>query len=128
MKESRADYLKFMEQYENSKKDILNSEKTLKNSVQTYQNLIQAQRRYIESIERKMKDEDKQYRQGMLSLRELSRTTTDLANARLTLTRYLTAYHLYYYQRLGLLDGITEQYAAAIPEWLKNEKKEPETR
>lgn len=128
VKESRADYLKFMEQYENSKKEILNSEKTLKNSFHTYQNLIQSQRKYIESIERKMKDEDKQYRQGMLSLRELSRTTTDLANARLTLTRYITSYHLYYYQRLGLLDGITEQYAAAIPEWLQNDKKEPETR
>lgn len=119
VKESKADYLKFVEQYDSSKKDLFNAEKTLKNSFTTYQNLIEAQKKYIQSIERKIKDEEKQYRQGMLSLRELSRTSTELANARLTLTRYITAYHAYYYQYLGLVNGVFDKHLKEVPQQFK---------
>lgn len=114
--ETRAEYQKVLEAKIETEKDIRIAEKTLKNSFITYQKLLEEQKKYILSIEKKSKDETKQYKQGILSLREIARTSIDLANARLKLTEYTIKYHNAFYQYLGLMDEIIALYSNCIPE------------
>lgn len=123
--ETNAEYQKVIETKIETEKDIRIADKTLKNSFLTYQKLIDEQKKYIASMEKKSRDENKQYKQGILSLREIARTSIDLANARLKLTEYTIKYHNNFYQYLGLMDEIMVLYGNCIPENFKTGSKNP---
>lgn len=116
VKESRAEYQKFLLRRTDTIKQLTIAQKNLKNSLKHQEKMLDKQKEYIRSLLKKRRDEKRQYRQGILSLRETVRTINELSNARLQQTGYVIQFHNLYYQYLELVDQIALQYQSCIPE------------
>ncbi len=108
--EIKAEFDKISKRREDTLKDVHIQIKSARNNIFTYERLKVKQNRYINSLARKLNDERKQYKRGILGLREISRTSNDLANARLQLTQYEVQHHKAYYHYLELVDILGKKY------------------
>jgi outer membrane protein len=121
LKQADADYQKMVYQREDTLKNLRIQEQNLRFQIQQQKRILQKQNDYIQSVGKKLADENRQYRQGMLGLREIVRTRNDLSNARLNLTDIIVNYHKLYYQYLELMDRMMEQYSYCIPDSTKKQ-------
>ena len=115
-KEVKAEYEKIVLKRLDTEKDLSTNEENLRNTVASYARLVKEQQRYITALNRKLQDENRQYRQGILSLREVTRTSNDLANAKLQLTKYMVDLQNFYYRYQELTDQMLGLYKALIPQ------------
>ncbi|HCL56725.1 MAG TPA: hypothetical protein DHW82_06920 [Spirochaetia bacterium] len=115
LKALKIDFQKMENTLKDTEESLLLKEKTISDGINIYFKLIKGQEDYVASLEKKEADQKKQYKQGQLGLTEIIRTSIDLSNAKLTLTKYIVQHYKYYYQLLELQDQMMEQYQNLIP-------------
>ncbi|HOJ50188.1 MAG TPA: TolC family protein [Spirochaetota bacterium] len=110
IKKWESEYQRLQLEKEKTLKDINTLAISLFNSLNNTKIIIDKQREYIKSLEIKLGYQRDQYRQGILPLAEVVRTSSDLSNAKLALTNYIVEYQTTYYNYLDLIDKLSGDF------------------
>ena len=106
IKKLESEYERLMLEKEKTIKDLNAVSDSLLDNIKNLKTIIEKQKEYILSLETKLRYQREQYRQGILSLAEVTRTSSDLANAKLALIGYNVDFYTNYYNYLELTDSI----------------------